>query len=73
MARPSDAPDGWWLTLMWVTDDDGVVSVRLDAADPDDATEDEHDVVTLVGAPGTLAGAVTTSTVRAGERSSQTK
>ncbi len=28
MARPSDAPDGWWLTLMWVTDDDGVVSFR---------------------------------------------
>ena len=31
MARPSDAPDGWWLTLMWVADDDGVVSFR-DAA-----------------------------------------
>jgi hypothetical protein len=28
MARPSDAPDGWWLTLMWVIDDDGVVSFR---------------------------------------------
>ena len=28
MARPSDAPDGWWLTLLWVTDDDGVVSFR---------------------------------------------
>ncbi len=28
MARPSDAPDGWWLTLMWVTDDEGVVSFR---------------------------------------------
>src|SRR5687767_15192211 len=28
MARPSDAPDGWWLTLMWVTDGDGVVSFR---------------------------------------------
>ncbi|HUP54352.1 MAG TPA: hypothetical protein VM408_02505 [Methylomirabilota bacterium] len=31
MGRPSDAPDGWWLTLMWVADDDGVVSFR-DAA-----------------------------------------
>ncbi len=31
MARPSDAPDGWWLTLLWVADDDGVVSFR-DAA-----------------------------------------
>ena len=28
MARPSDAPDGWWLTLMWVADDEGVVSFR---------------------------------------------
>jgi hypothetical protein len=28
MARPSDAPDGWWLALMWVADDDGVVSFR---------------------------------------------
>ena len=28
MARPSDAPDGWWLTMLWVTDDEGVVSFR---------------------------------------------
>ena len=28
MARPSDAPDGWWLAVMWVVDDDGVVSFR---------------------------------------------
>lgn len=28
MGRPSDAPDGWWLTLMWVQDDEGVVSFR---------------------------------------------
>jgi hypothetical protein len=28
MGRPSDAPDGWWLTLMWVTDDEGVISFR---------------------------------------------
>jgi hypothetical protein len=27
MARPSDAPDGWWLAVLWVTDDDGVVSL----------------------------------------------
>ena len=25
---PSDAPDGWWLTLLWVADDEGVVSFR---------------------------------------------
>jgi hypothetical protein len=28
MARPSEAPDGWWMALMWVTDDDGVVTFR---------------------------------------------
>jgi len=25
MSRPSDAPDGWWMAILWVTDDDGVV------------------------------------------------
>lgn len=33
MGRPSDAPDGWWLSLLWVTDDDGVVSFRDVAPD----------------------------------------
>lgn len=28
MGRPVDAPDGWWLALMWVADDEGVVSFR---------------------------------------------
>jgi hypothetical protein len=28
MGRPSEAPDGWWLTLLWVTDDEGVVAFR---------------------------------------------
>ena len=28
MTRPSDAPDGWWLTLLWVADEEGVVSFR---------------------------------------------
>lgn len=28
MARPSDAPDGWWLAVVWVADADGVVSFR---------------------------------------------
>ena len=28
MGRPSDAPDGWWLAVMWVADDEGVVSFR---------------------------------------------
>jgi hypothetical protein len=28
MTRPADAPDGWWLTLLWVADDEGVVSFR---------------------------------------------
>jgi hypothetical protein len=25
MSRPSDAPDGWWMAILWVTDDEGVV------------------------------------------------
>jgi hypothetical protein len=28
MGRPSEAPDGWWLAVMWITDDEGVVSFR---------------------------------------------
>ena len=26
MGRPSEAPDGWWLAILWVTDDAGVAS-----------------------------------------------
>ena len=32
MSRPSEGPDGWWMTLLWVSDDDGVVSFRDVAA-----------------------------------------
>jgi len=28
MSRPSEAPDGWWLAVVWVTDEDGVVGFR---------------------------------------------
>jgi hypothetical protein len=28
MARPTNGPDDWWLTVMWVSDEDGVVSFR---------------------------------------------
>jgi hypothetical protein len=28
MARPSETSDGWWMALMWVVDDKGVVSFR---------------------------------------------
>jgi hypothetical protein len=28
MARPQDGPDGWWLAVLWVADDEGVVSFR---------------------------------------------
>jgi len=28
MGRPSEAPDGWWLAILWVTDDAGVVTFR---------------------------------------------
>jgi len=32
MSRPSNAPDGWWLAVVWVTDGEGVVSFRDVAA-----------------------------------------
>lgn len=28
MARPTEAPDGWWLGILWVVDDKGVVGFR---------------------------------------------
>ncbi len=28
MGRPSGAPDGWWLAVVWVVDDEGVVCFR---------------------------------------------
>lgn len=28
MNRPVDGPDDWWLGVLWVTDDEGVVSFR---------------------------------------------
>jgi hypothetical protein len=28
MSRPTEAPDGWWLAILWVVDADGVVSFR---------------------------------------------
>ena len=31
MSRPTTLDDGWWLTLLWVVDDDGVLPFR-DAA-----------------------------------------
>jgi hypothetical protein len=28
MARPTDAQDGWWLAILWVTDEAGIVTFR---------------------------------------------
>ena len=28
MSRPTTTDDGWWLAILWVTDDAGVVSMR---------------------------------------------
>lgn len=28
MARPTEAPDGWWLAVVWVVDDAGVIKFR---------------------------------------------
>jgi hypothetical protein len=33
MSRPNTLDDGWWLAILWVTDEDGVVSFR-DVAPP---------------------------------------
>lgn len=33
IARPSEAPDDWWLAVMWVVDDVGLVSFRQVAPD----------------------------------------
>jgi hypothetical protein len=33
LGRPSEAPDGWWLAIVWVVDDEGVVSFRDVAPD----------------------------------------
>jgi hypothetical protein len=33
MGRPSDGPDGWWLALLWVADDESVIPFR-DVAPP---------------------------------------
>ena len=33
MGRPTTLDDGWWLAILWVADDDGVVSFR-DVAPP---------------------------------------
>jgi hypothetical protein len=33
MGRPSEAPDGWWLTVLWVADEAGVVDFRDVAPD----------------------------------------
>ncbi len=28
MSRPTTTDDGWWLAILWVVDDDGVVAIR---------------------------------------------
>lgn len=33
MGRPSEAPDGWWMAVMWVADDEGVIGFREVAPD----------------------------------------
>jgi len=33
MSRPTDAPDGWWLAVLWVVDDAGLVTFRQVAPD----------------------------------------
>ena len=33
MGRPSEAPDGWWLGILWVADKEGLASFREVAPD----------------------------------------
>jgi hypothetical protein len=33
MARPTEAPDGWWLAVLWVVDDNRLVAFRQVAPD----------------------------------------
>lgn len=33
LSRPSEAPGGWWLGILWVTDEQGIVSFREVAPD----------------------------------------
>jgi hypothetical protein len=33
MARPTEAPDGWWLGILWVVDESGVITFRSVAPD----------------------------------------
>ena len=33
MARPTEASDGWWLAILWVVDDAGLVTFRQVAPD----------------------------------------
>ena len=28
MSRPTEAPEGWWLTILWVVDQEGLASFR---------------------------------------------
>lgn len=33
ISRPTEAPDGWWLAILWVVDETGVISFREVASD----------------------------------------
>ena len=57
LSRPSDAPDGWWLAIVWVADAAGVVSFR-DVA-PDAGPPPEPPLARLgPGVSGALSGLI---------------
>jgi len=57
MARPTEAPDGWWLAVLWVVDDTGVVTFRQVA--PDAGPPPDPPLVRLgPGFSGALSGLI---------------
>ena len=57
MGRPSEAPDGWWLAVLWVADTDGVVSFR-DVAPASGPPADPPMVRLGPGIAGALSGLI---------------
>ena len=57
MSRPTTTDDGWWLTILWVADDAGVVSMR-DLASAAGPPPDPPLGPTRAGLAGSLSGLI---------------
>lgn len=57
MARPTEAPDGWWLSILWVVDAAGVITFRQ--VGPDAGPPAEPPLARLgPGVSGALSGMI---------------